>query len=150
MRLSQTAGVSKFDDNDFENGDEMLLQQPSRPGTSGPILLQSSTNNKNNGGFRASRLFASGKRRNSRFAGQRHRKLRSQRRTKTQTTCKKFVVIQEKDEGLLAMFVCSHRLLHSLAPLHYARFARSLRSRSHSLCSLPCGTVEILEYVFTL
>ena len=45
----------------------------------------------------------------------------------------------------LAKFVCSHRSLRSLASL-----ARSVHRLAHSLLSLPCGTVEILEYVFTL
>merc|ERR1712240_260825 len=44
----------------------------------------------------------------------------------------------------LATFVRSHRSLRSLAP------QRSVHGLAHSLRSLPRGTVEILEYVFTL
>ena len=42
------------------------------------------------------------------------------------------------------MFVSSHRSLRSLAP------QRSVHGLAHSLRSLSRGTVEILEYVFTL
>merc|ERR1711931_262406 len=56
------------------------------------------------------------------------------------------------------MFVRSHHSLHSLAPhrsasLRFATLASlacSVHGLAHSLCSLPRGTVEILEYVFTL
>ena len=48
----------------------------------------------------------------------------------------------------LATFVPSHRSLRSLATL--ASLARSVHGLAHSLCSLPRGTVENLEYVFTL
>ena len=48
-----------------------------------------------------------------------------------------------------AMFVRSHRSLCSLAPQPSASL-RSVHGLAHSLCSLPRGTVEILEYVFTL
>ena len=56
------------------------------------------------------------------------------------------------------MFVRSHHLLRSLAPqssaaLQFAMLAllaRSVHGLAHSLRSLPRGTVEILENVFTL
>ena len=48
------------------------------------------------------------------------------------------------------MFIRLHRSLRSLAPQRFARFACSLRSRAHSLRSLPRGTVEIFEYESTL
>ena len=47
----------------------------------------------------------------------------------------------------LAMFVRSHRSFRSFAPQRSASLVHGL---AHSLCSLPRGTVEILEYVFTL
>ena len=58
--------------------------------------------------------------------------------------------------------VSSHRqssfeqATRSLAPLtpsaalHFALLASSFHMLAHSLCSLPRGTVEILEYVFRL
>ena len=66
--------------------------------------------------------------------------------------------------GSLATFVRLHRSLRSLASqrsallcsLRYARFAmlaslaRYVQGLAHSLRSLPRGTVEILEDVFTL
>ena len=45
------------------------------------------------------------------------------------------------------------RLLAPLTPyaaLRFATLARSVHKLAHSLYSLPRGTVEILEYVFTL
>ena len=54
----------------------------------------------------------------------------------------------ERATRSLATIVCSHRSLHS-APLRYAQFARSLRSRARSLTSLP-PSVEIHESVFML
>ena len=52
----------------------------------------------------------------------------------------------------LRSFARTAHSAHSLrsAPLCYARFARSVHELAHSLCSLPRGTVEILEYAFTL
>ena len=56
----------------------------------------------------------------------------------------------------LRSFACTAQSAHSLrsAPLCYARFARLLRSRACSLTHfahfLPCGMVEIHEYVFIL
>ena len=49
----------------------------------------------------------------------------------------------------LRLFARAAHSAHSLcsAPL---RYARSVHGLAHSLRSLPCGTVEILEYVFTL
>ena len=41
------------------------------------------------------------------------------------------------------------RTAHSAA-LRFALLARSIHGLAHSLCSLPRGTVENLEYVFTL
>ena len=51
--------------------------------------------------------------------------------------------------GSLAMFVRSHRSLRSLASLACS-LACSVHGLAHSLRSLPRGTVENLEYVFTL
>ena len=48
------------------------------------------------------------------------------------------------------MFIRSHRSLCSLATQRSASLARSVHGLAHSLRSLPCGTVEILEYVFIL
>ena len=56
----------------------------------------------------------------------------------------------------LAMFVRSHRSLRLLAPQRSSSLcslrllACSVHGLAHSLCSLPRGTVKILEYVFTL
>ena len=56
----------------------------------------------------------------------------------------------------LAMFVCSLAqltLLTRAAALRFATLAsltHSVHGLARSLCSLPHGTVEILEYVFTL
>ena len=55
----------------------------------------------------------------------------------------------EQTTWSLAMFVCSHRSLHSLSSQHYASL-RSVHGLAHSLRSLPRGTVEILEYMSTL
>ena len=52
----------------------------------------------------------------------------------------------------LRSFARTAHSAHSIrgAPLRCARFARSLHSRARSLRSLPHGTVEIHETVFTL
>ena len=42
------------------------------------------------------------------------------------------------------------RTAHSAHSLCSATLASSVHGLAHSLCSLPCRTVEILEYVFTL
>ena len=56
----------------------------------------------------------------------------------------------ERATRSLATFIRSHHLLYSLAPQRSALPARSVHGLAHSLRSLPRGTVEIHESVFTL
>ena len=57
---------------------------------------------------------------------------------------------------LVARYVRSLAPLTPLTPYAALRFAtlaslaRSVHGLAHSLCLLPCGTVEIFEYEFTL
>ena len=49
---------------------------------------------------------------------------------------------------LVARYVCSLALLTGL--VCYTALIHSIHEFPHSLCSSPCRTVEICEYVFTL
>ena len=51
---------------------------------------------------------------------------------------------------MLAPFLRSHHSLPQLALQRYALLVRSFRELAHSLHTLPCGAVEIYEYVFML
>ena len=64
-----------------------------------------------------------------------------------------FQVTREGGTWSLATFVCSLALLTPLtryAALRFAMLAHSVHGLAHSLLSFPCGTIEILEYVFML
>ena len=59
------------------------------------------------------------------------------------------VINGPNDRSLHSFTHTAHSLINAIFSM-LALLARSVHKLAHSLCSLPCGTVEILEYVHTV